>query len=78
MAGSTSDQSTAAGNSTAGAAAIAGTVAAGAVLAGLLLVKDATVVDVGPTGEYLTLTEYKVQFASELRTPEAAPAVADL
>ena len=64
----------AASDSTVGAAAIAGTVAVGAFIAGLILVQGSSV-DVGPTGDFLTLTEYKMQFSAEFKTPAAAPAV---
>jgi len=75
VAGTKADQTTAEGNSTAGAAAVAGTVAVGAVIGGLLLVTgDAP--DLGPTGDFLTLSEYKAQFVTELAVA-APPPVAD-
>ena len=81
VAGSSRDETEDAGNSTVGAAAIAGTVAAGAFVAGLLLLKDSTDVDLGPTGDFLTLSQYKAQFAAEVSKPVAeavtAPAVVD-
>ena len=77
VAGSTADATAAGANSTYGAAAVAGTFAVGAVIAGLLLVKDASTIDLGPTGDFKTLTEYQAQFAAEFKAPAAAPAVAD-
>ncbi len=76
VAGSSSDKTSAAGQSTAGAAAIAGTVAIGAVVAGLLLINGAETVDVGPTGDFKSLTQYKADFAAELNASAApSPAV---
>lgn len=66
VAGSSSDKTKAAGNSTVGAAAIAGSVAAGAVIAGLLLINGSNNADVGPSGDFKSLSEYKAQFASEI------------
>jgi len=79
VAGTKADQTSDAGSSTNTGAAIAGTVAVGAVIAGLLLVNDSFNVDVGPTGDFKTLSEYKAQFAEEVAVvaPRAAPAPAD-
>lgn len=71
VAGSSSDKTKAAGNSTVGAAAIAGSVAAGAVIAGLLLINGSNDVDLGPSGDFKTLTEYKAQFTAEINAPSS-------
>jgi hypothetical protein len=73
VAGSPSDKTSAAGSSTAGAAAIAGSVAIGAVVAGLLLINGSESVDVGPTGDFRSLSEYQAQFVAELK---ASPSTA--
>lgn len=73
VAGSTRDQTKDAGNSTTGAAAIAGTVAVGAFIAGLILLNESSKTDLGPTGEFLTLSQYKAQFASESSAARPAP-----
>ena len=79
VAGSSKDQTTDASASTTTGAAVAGTVAAGAVVAGLLLVNSSFNPDVGPTGDFKTLSEYKTQFTAELASaaPAAAPALTD-
>ncbi|KAG7672234.1 hypothetical protein Ndes2526B_g06776 [Nannochloris sp. 'desiccata'] len=76
VAGSSKDMTSDAGNSTAGAAAIAGTFAVGAVIGGLLLVKDsAPILEDYPT-EYLTLAEYKAEFAADFKMASApTPAI---
>lgn len=77
VAGTGGDVTPEAGASTTGAAAVAGSFAVGLVVAGLLLVKDSSTVDVGPVGDFETLSAYKTQFAAELAsaTPPAAPAL---
>lgn len=76
VAGSSSDKTTAAGSSTYGAAAIAGSVAVGAVVAGLLLISGSENVDVGPTGDFKSLSEYKSQFVAELSASAPSPLAA--
>jgi hypothetical protein len=78
VAGSSGDKTSDAGSSTVGAAAIAGTFAVGAVVGGLLLVKDsAPILENYPT-EYLTLAEYKSEFAAEFKMAAApSPAIAE-
>lgn len=76
VAGTSEDDTGADGDLTNGAAAIAGTFAVGAVIGGLLLVKDtAPLLEDYPT-EYLTLAEYKSEFAADLKTVSApSPAI---
>jgi len=76
VAGTAKDDTTADGDLTNGAAAIAGTFAVGAVIGGLLLVKDtAPLLEDYPT-EYLTLAEYKSEFAADFETVSApSPAI---
>lgn len=71
VAGSSADT----GSTSLGIVAFGGVVAVGAIVAGLSLVNESSSVDVGPTGDFLTLTAYKSQFAAEL---QSAPSPADL
>ncbi len=77
VAGSSSDN----GSSTVVPAAGLGLVAIAFVAAGLQWVTGSTAVDLGPTGDFKALSEYKASFEAEARAgvkaPAAAPALAE-